>query len=134
MRSIRLFAIASVALAAALGTAPTVAASPSAPASTSTSSHAKAAAFHCRPGAFCIYSNYNGRGVRCQWTQPRKANTADDCSFIRRGHKARSLWNGTGHRVQYYTHTNYHHRVGSTHSGRGGNLQGSYQIRSFRPQ
>ncbi|MET7802429.1 peptidase inhibitor, partial [Streptomyces decoyicus] len=28
----------------------------------------------------------------------------------------------------------YHARVGSTPAGAGGNLQGSYQIRSFKPQ
>ena len=60
--------------------------------------------------------------------------TADDCSFIRQGRNVRSLWNGTGHRVQYYTQTNYHARVGSTRPGAGGNLQGNYQIRSFKPQ
>lgn len=44
------------------------------------------------------------------------------------------MWNATGHRVQYYTQTNYNARVGSTPAGNGGNLQGNYQIRSFKPQ
>uniref|UniRef100_A0AAU2UWY9 Peptidase inhibitor family I36 protein n=1 Tax=Streptomyces sp. NBC_00003 TaxID=2903608 RepID=A0AAU2UWY9_9ACTN len=126
MRRIHSFAIASVALAAALGVVPTATAAPAAPAG--------AAAYNCSPGYFCIYSDWNGSGTRCQWSQSSLANTADNCSFIQRGQNVRSVWNKTGHRVQYYTQTNYHARVGSTPSGQGGNLQGSYQIRSFKPQ
>ncbi|MCW7941314.1 peptidase inhibitor [Streptomyces hygroscopicus] len=126
MRRICLSAIAPVALAVALGTVPTAAAAPG--------NSAHRAAYNCSPGYFCIYSDWNGGGTRCQWSQPSKANTADDCSFIQRGYNVRSVWNGTGHRVQYYTQTNYQHRVGSTPAGAGGNLQGSYQIRSFKPQ
>jgi hypothetical protein len=81
-----------------------------------------------------MYSDWNGGGTRCQWPNERKANTADNCSFIQNGHNVRSVWNATGHRVQYYTGTNYNSRVGSTHAGQGGNLQGNYQIRSFKPQ
>ncbi|GGW25404.1 peptidase inhibitor family I36 protein [Streptomyces alanosinicus] len=125
MGRIRSFAVAAVALAAAFGAVPTATAASSAPAR---------ASYRCTPGYFCIYSGWNGGGTRCQWSQRSKANTADDCAFIRRGQKVRSLWNGTGHRVQYYTQTNYHGRVGSTPAGAGGNLQGSYQIRSFKPQ
>ncbi|AYN43122.1 peptidase inhibitor [Streptomyces dangxiongensis] len=128
MRRITSLAIASVAFAAALGTAPAV----SAPAATQ--SGAVAAAFHCDPGHFCIYSGWDGGGTRCQWTSEKVANTADACSFIRNGKKVLSVWNGTGHRIQYYTQTNYHARVGSTTAGHGGNLQGSYQIRSFKKQ
>jgi hypothetical protein len=93
-----------------------------------------AAAYRCDPGHFCIYSGWNGGGKRCQWRARSKANTADDCSFIRQGAKVRSVWNGTGRRVQYYTGTNYKSRIGSTPPGAGGNLQGNYQIRSFKPQ
>ncbi|MFD3417731.1 peptidase inhibitor family I36 protein [Streptomyces decoyicus] len=126
MRRIRSFAVAAAALAAALGTVPTASATPT--------ESARAAAFSCSSGYFCIYSDWNGGGTRCQWSQSSKANTADDCSFIQRGQNVRSVWNSTRHRVQYYTQTNYHARVGSTPSGAGGNLQGSYQIRSFKPQ
>ncbi|MCT9092313.1 peptidase inhibitor family I36 protein [Streptomyces sp. ASQP_92] len=126
MPRIRSFAVASVALVAALGVVPTATAAPAAP--------ARAAAYNCSPGYFCIYSDWNGGGTRCQWSQERLANTADNCSFIQRGQNVRSVWNKTNHRVQYYTGTNYNHRVGSTPSGQGGNLQGSYQIRSFKPQ
>ncbi|OIJ92666.1 peptidase inhibitor family I36 protein [Streptomyces colonosanans] len=127
MRRIRSFALASVALVAALGAVPAAAATPT------TTAH-RTDFDNCAPGHFCIYSAYKGKGTRCQWQQPSKANTADDCSFIRRGQKVLSVWNGTGHRVQYYTQTNYHNRVGSTRAGAGGNLMGSYQIRSFKPQ
>ncbi|MFE4859078.1 peptidase inhibitor family I36 protein [Streptomyces sp. NPDC056670] len=126
MRRIHSFAVASVALAAALGVVPTATAAPAAP--------ARAAAYNCSPGYFCIYSDWNGKGTRCQWSQSKLANTADNCSFIQKGRKVLSVWNKTGHRVQYYTQTNYHARVGSTEAGKGGNLQGSYQIRSFKPQ
>ncbi|MEV7379745.1 peptidase inhibitor family I36 protein [Streptomyces lydicus] len=126
MRRFPSYAIAAAALVTALGVTPTASAAPAAP--------ARAAAYRCSSGYFCIYSDWNGGGTRCQWSQSSKANTADDCSFIQRGQNVRSVWNNTGHRVQYYTQTNYHARVGSTPSGAGGNLQGSYQIRSFRPQ
>ena len=131
MRRIPSLATAAVALVvAAFGAVPTASASsplPTAP--------TRLAAFDCDPGRFCIYSDWNGKGTRCQWAQDSKANTADDCSFIRRGQNVRSVWNGTGHRVQYYTKTNHDKgRVGSTPAGAGGNLQGNYQIWSFKPQ
>ncbi|PBC86975.1 Peptidase inhibitor family I36 [Streptomyces sp. 2224.1] len=126
MRRLRSFVVAAAALTAALGTVPTATATPTA--------SARPAAFPCTSGYFCIYSDWNGGGTRCQWSQSSKANTADDCSFIQRGQNVRSVWNNTRHRVQYYTQTNYHARVGSTPSGAGGNLQGNYQIRSFKPQ
>ncbi|WP_328315577.1 peptidase inhibitor family I36 protein [Streptomyces sp. NBC_00388] len=124
MRRLRSFALASVAAAVALGIAPTASAvvAPS------------ARVYPCTPGYFCIYSDWNGGGTLCQWSQESKANTADDCSFIQRGHNVRSVRNNTNHRVQYYTQTNHHSRVGSTPSGGEGNLQGSYQIRSFKKQ
>ncbi len=119
----RSFAVASLALTAALGAVPAASAAP-----------ADAAAFSCSSGYFCIYSGWNGEGTRCQWSQSSKANTADDCSFIQRGENVRSVWNATSRRVQYYTQTNHNGRVGSTPARAGGNLQGNYQIRSFKPQ
>ncbi|MFD7639346.1 peptidase inhibitor family I36 protein [Kitasatospora sp. NPDC059795] len=127
-------ALAAGLIATTLGFAPTAAAA-------DTASTARTAAVrsydHCRTGYFCIYSDWGGGGTQCSWASwqyPRVANTADMCSFIRNGHPVRSVANRTDHRVQYYTGTNYNHRVGSTTSGGAGNLQGSYQIRSFRPQ
>ncbi|MFF8596711.1 peptidase inhibitor family I36 protein [Streptomyces sp. NPDC015220] len=126
MRHIKSLAVAAAAFAAAIGTGPAVTAAPAA--------GGNLAAYNCTSGYFCIYSDWNGGGTRCQWSQASKANTADNCSFIQRGKNVLSVWNGTGHRVQYYTHTNYNSRVGSTAAATGGNLQGSYQIRSFKPQ
>ncbi|MGW9431859.1 peptidase inhibitor family I36 protein, partial [Streptomyces decoyicus] len=87
MRRIRSFAVAAAALAAALGTVPTASATPT--------ESARATAFSCTSGYFCIYSDWNGGGTRCQWSQSSKANTADDCSFIQRGQNVRSVWNST---------------------------------------
>ena len=129
MRHVTSLAIASFAFAAALGVAPAASATGTPP-----GAGTGAAVFHCDPGKFCIYSGWDGGGTRCQWSSEKVANTADLCSFIRNGKKVLSVWNGTGHRVQYYTQTNYNARVGSTTAGHGGNLQGSYQIRSFKKQ
>ncbi len=131
MRRIRSFAVAAAAVIAALGAVPTAtAATTAAPAPAG----GTRAAYDCTDGYFCIYSGWNGGGTRCQWSQSRKANTADDCSFIQKGKNVLSVRNRTPHRVQYYKQTNYNARVGSTTSGNRGNLQGNYQIRSFKPQ
>lgn len=91
-------------------------------------------AYDCHAGWFCIYDGWNGTGNRCQWPDRKVSNTADLCSFIQRGALVRSVYNRTDHRVQYYTHDNYHDRVGSTLSDGKGSLEGTYQIRSFQPQ
>ncbi|MGW4380402.1 peptidase inhibitor family I36 protein [Kitasatospora sp. NPDC004531] len=113
-------------------------ASPAAATTTDTAATSHAAAVksygRCPSGYFCIYSDWDGGGTQCAWSSSRVANTADMCSFIRNGYNVRSVANKTNHRVQYYTGTNYNNRVGSTGSGGSGNLMGSYQIRSFRPQ
>ncbi|MFE7358615.1 peptidase inhibitor family I36 protein [Streptomyces sp. NPDC057543] len=137
MNRITALAVTSIALALGLGTGPAAAGAAENAAGKSTGANAvesARASYSCSPGYFCIYSDWNGGGTRCQWSDKKRANTADDCSFIQRGKNVRSVWNATGHRVQYYTQTNYNARVGSTPAGSGGNLQGSYQIRSFKPQ
>ncbi|WP_406381585.1 peptidase inhibitor family I36 protein [Streptomyces sp. NBC_01618] len=138
MNRITALAVTSIALALGLGTGPAAAgAAENAGNAVDTGTAAvesARASYSCSPGYFCIYSDWNGGGTRCQWSDKKRANTADDCSFIQRGQNVRSVWNATGHRVQYYTQTNYNARVGSTPAGSGGNLQGSYQIRSFKPQ
>ncbi|MFF3779854.1 peptidase inhibitor family I36 protein [Streptomyces sp. NPDC001933] len=127
-------AVTSLALALGLATGPAAGVAPGNTATGTAAPGSARASFSCSPGYFCIYSDWNGGGTRCQWSDERRANTADDCSFIQRGQNVRSVWNATGHRVQYYTQTNYNSRVGSTPAGNGGNLQGNYQIRSFKPQ
>ncbi|MFJ7590205.1 peptidase inhibitor family I36 protein [Streptomyces sp. NPDC097617] len=94
----------------------------------------RAAAYTCNSGNFCIYSDWNGGGERCEFPDAQRANTADNCGFIQRQINVRSVWNGKNNRVQYYTQTNYNSRVGSTPGGQGGNLMGNYQIRSFKKQ
>ncbi|MFF2653729.1 peptidase inhibitor family I36 protein [Streptomyces sp. NPDC058045] len=116
--------------APAASAAPTASAAPAA----SVAAPATSARYTCSAGYFCIYSGWNGGGSRCQWKSAKVSDTAANCSFIRRGYKVKSVWNGTGKRKQFYTSTNYHHRIGSTRAGSGGNLQGNYQIRSFKPQ
>ncbi|MFJ1716939.1 MULTISPECIES: peptidase inhibitor family I36 protein [unclassified Streptomyces] len=129
MHRISALTVTSIALALGLGAGPVAAAS-----AENAAAGSARASYSCSPGYFCIYSDWNGGGTRCQWSDKQRANTADDCSFIQRGQNVRSVWNATGHRVQYYTKTNYNSRVGSTAAGNGGNLQGDYQIRSFKPQ
>ena len=88
----------------------------------------------CSIGHFCIYEGFNGESTQCQWSDRAVRDTADQCSFIRRGAVVRSVYNRTEHRVQYYTQNGYNNRVGSTQPSNRGNLAGSYQIRSFQPQ
>jgi hypothetical protein len=115
-RAARILTLAAVAAtAAALGATPV----------------ASAAEYRCSAGYFCMYSGWNGGGARCQYRDSTR-NTADACSFIREGRKVLSVWNGNGHTATYYTQTNFNGRVGSTKPGHGGNLMGTYQIRSIR--
>ncbi|MFE9723680.1 peptidase inhibitor family I36 protein [Streptomyces sp. NPDC005794] len=133
MNRITALAAAAVLLAFGLGTGPVSATDAGKPAVSGAA--APSAAFaRCTHGYFCAFDGWNGGGTRCQWTAREMRNTADNCSFIRNGKNVLSVWNKTEHRVQYYTQTNFKSRVGSTLAGQGGNLQGSYQIRSFKPQ
>ncbi|MFD9289425.1 peptidase inhibitor family I36 protein [Streptomyces sp. NPDC060030] len=136
MNRITALAATAIVLAFGLGTGPVSATDADARTATGqTRSAAPAAAFtRCTHGYFCAFAGWNGEGTRCQWTAREMRNTADNCSFIREGRNVLSVWNKTEHRVQYYTQTNFNSRVGSTLAGQGGNLQGSYQIRSFKPQ
>jgi hypothetical protein len=111
----RLLALAAVAIAAALGVTPA----------------ASAADYNCTAGYFCMYSGWNGSGARCQY-RDTTSNTADACSFIREGKNVLSVWNGNAHTTTYYKQTNFNDRVGSTKPGHGGNLMGTYQIRSLK--
>ncbi|WEH37023.1 peptidase inhibitor family I36 protein [Streptomyces sp. AM 4-1-1] len=125
MNRITALAAASILLTGALGAGSTATAAVRFPSAGSPS-----ASYSCT-GKFCIYNGWDGSGSSCQWSGD-KANTADGCSFIKRGGNVRSVWNGTGGKVTYYTQTNYKKKVGSTPAGQGGNLQGNYQIRSFK--
>lgn len=91
---------------------------------------------NCGVGNFCLYNDWNGGGTVCRWSDDKEENTNDECSFIQKKQNVRSVWNGTGHRKQYYSGTNFNEktRIGSTGSHDGGNLTGDYQILSFQPQ
>ncbi|MWA11700.1 peptidase inhibitor family I36 protein [Streptomyces sp. BA2] len=131
MRRIHSLAVAAAALASALGAVPAATATPAATeAPTVISSRA---AYDCTPGHFCIYSEPNGEGMLCQWSQPSTAETAANCPFINWGQNVGSVRNATGHLVQYYKQANYRTPAGPIPHGAGGNLEGSYQIRSFKP-
>ncbi|MER5553586.1 peptidase inhibitor family I36 protein [Streptomyces sp. NPDC002793] len=133
MNRITALAAAAVALAFGLGAGPVSATDAGKPSAEGAA--APSAAFaRCAHGYFCAFDGWNGEGTRCQWSAREMKNTADNCSFIRNGKNVLSVWNKTEHRVQYYTGTNFKSRVGSTLAGQGGNLQGNYQIRSFKPQ
>ncbi|GHA94221.1 peptidase inhibitor family I36 protein [Streptomyces clavifer] len=127
-------AAATLLLAFGLGTGPVSATDANRPTVTAAATAPSAAFTRCTHGYFCAFDGWNGEGTRCQWTAAEMRNTADNCSFIREGRNVLSVWNKTEHRVQYYTQTNFNSRVGSTRAGQGGNLQGNYQIRSFKPQ
>ncbi|MFF8772503.1 peptidase inhibitor family I36 protein [Kitasatospora sp. NPDC015120] len=130
------FALAAGTIAAALGFAPSAAAGPGDPAGGGARQSVRSYD-DCPAGNFCIFSDYNGGGRRCWWPAEGSSSvpdTAAGCPFIRDGQNVRSVRNRTEHRVQYYTSTNYNNRVGSTLAGGQGNLQGTYQIRSFKPQ
>lgn len=132
MKRITAFAAASILLTGALGAGSTATAATAASSAPSAAGPSTAAGWQgCVHGKYCIYSGYDGTGSTCQWA-PDKANTADGCPFIQRGAVVKSVWNGTQKTVTIYKNTNYQNRVGSTKGRTGGNLQGNYQIRSFK--
>lgn len=139
MKRITAFAAASILLTGALGIGSTATAAPAPTAAPAASNAPSAAAAPstaagwkgCVHGKYCIYSGYDGTGDTCQWA-PDKANTADGCPFIQRGAVVKSVWNGTEKTVTIYKNTNFKDRIGSTKGRTGGNLQGNYQIRSFK--
>ncbi|EFG04866.1 Putative peptidase inhibitor (plasmid) [Streptomyces clavuligerus] len=88
---------------------------------------------NCDTGYFCLFSGANYTGERCIWATASIPDTIG-CSFIRAQRNVLSVANSTGHRKQYYTGRSYEGRIGSTPAGGHGNLAGTYQIRSFRPQ
>ncbi|WP_432039817.1 peptidase inhibitor family I36 protein [Streptomyces cucumeris] len=120
-RSLTTLAMVSVSGLAAIGLAPPAAAAPA------------PAAPNCPTGYFCIFSGADYSGERCVWATDSRPDTVG-CGFIRAGRNVLSVANSTGHRKQYYKGVSYQDRIGSTAAGTGGNLAGTYQIRSFRPQ
>ncbi|MGW4029300.1 peptidase inhibitor family I36 protein [Streptomyces sp. NPDC004838] len=84
----------------------------------------------CRAGYICFWSERNGTGQRCQWSE-NAPNARPMCSWMNSGTNARSVYNRTGSRFHYYHRANYVDRIGSTVAGDSGNLAGTYTIGSL---
>ncbi|WP_087882413.1 peptidase inhibitor family I36 protein [Streptomyces alboflavus] len=93
-------------------------------------SEQQSAAYRCDAGYFCMYTERDGGGLRCQF-RDRTADTAARCSWAA-STNVRSVYNNsTFGKVTFYTSTNFNNRVGSTPPQAGGNLTGTYRIRSL---
>ncbi len=83
----------------------------------------------CVGGNFCFFSGYNGAGSICQ-SRYDESDTVAKCGAWVGNYNAKSAYNNSGRGpVNIYAGTNYTQRKGSV--ANQGNLQGSYQIRSF---
>ncbi|NEC33811.1 peptidase inhibitor family I36 protein [Streptomyces rubrogriseus] len=87
------------------------------------------AAYTCSAGYFCLYTGQDGSGSRCQFSE-RTADTAVYCSWGATTN-VRSVYNNSDYTVTFYKTVNFNNRVGSTAPHSGGNLTGTYQIRSL---
>ncbi|MGY0466477.1 peptidase inhibitor family I36 protein [Kitasatospora sp. cg17-2] len=85
---------------------------------------------NCGSGWICFYSEQNGNGQKCQWSQS-STDTRSQCSWMAAGTNTRSVYNRTGSRFHYYHNVNYTNRIGSTTAGNKGNLAGTYTIGSL---
>jgi hypothetical protein len=83
----------------------------------------------CGSGWICFFSKADGGGQKCQWSDPLIRST--NCSWMKDGTTAKSVYNRTGHRYHYYLDAGYKNRLGSTANGGKGNLAGSYTIGSL---
>ncbi|MCH0564138.1 MULTISPECIES: peptidase inhibitor family I36 protein [unclassified Streptomyces] len=126
-RATPLFAVLAVSAAAA--TALAVPTSASAAPDTATS-------VDCASGDVCFWTGFNFTGKRCAWSvaDPDWQNGAIRCSWAAT-ENVKSVWNaGTGNYsgVAYYTGANYSNRIGCTRQQQGGNLAGTYKVRSHK--
>ncbi|SDS56360.1 Peptidase inhibitor family I36 [Streptomyces sp. TLI_053] len=85
----------------------------------------------CGSGWICFYSEQNGNGQKCQWSE-NAPNARPQCSWMAGGTKTRSVYNHTGDKYEYFHNANYSSRIGSTTAGNKGNLAGTYTIGSLR--
>lgn len=85
---------------------------------------------NCASGWICFYSERDGGGQKCQWSQS-STDTRSQCSWMRAGTNTRSVYNRTNSRFHYYHSVNYTNRIGSTTAGNRGNLAGTYTIGSL---
>jgi hypothetical protein len=129
-----------VAIAAAAATAAVLAAPGSAQASQSAPVVSKAdlarAAVSCPSGYVCFWTGSNFTGSKCQWdvADPDWQGGSIRCSWSATSN-VKSVFNAgtssaTG--VAYYGGANYVDRKGCTRQQHGGNLAGTYKVRSHR--
>ncbi|WP_240797777.1 peptidase inhibitor family I36 protein [Streptomyces sp. F001] len=127
----------------AVGTAvaaATALAAPSAHAGTNTPTVSRddlaRAAVSCPSGYVCFWTGSNFTGSKCQWdvADPDWQGGSIRCSWSAT-HNVKSVFNAgtssaTG--VAYYSGANYVNRKGCTRQQHGGNLAGTYKLRSHR--
>ncbi|MFF4484537.1 peptidase inhibitor family I36 protein [Streptomyces sp. NPDC001520] len=89
-----------------------------------------AAAYSCSAGYFCMYTGKDGGGLPCQF-RDRTKDTAVACSWAASTNVKSVFNNSTFGNVTFYKTVNFNNRVGSTAPLSGGNLTGTYQIRSL---
>ncbi|WP_234325728.1 peptidase inhibitor family I36 protein [Streptomyces sp. NRRL S-146] len=90
----------------------------------------------CASGHICFWTGANFTGSKCAWdvADPDWQSGAVRCSWAATTN-VKSVWNAgtsssTG--VAYYRGANYSDRVGCTRQQHGGNLAGTYKVRSHR--
>ncbi|CAM5626018.1 peptidase inhibitor family I36 protein [Streptomyces purpurascens] len=126
-RTTPLFAVLAVSAAAitTLAVPSSASAAPAAP-----------AAVDCATGHICFWTGANFTGSKCAWdvADPDWQGGAVRCSWAATTN-VKSVWNaGTGDYsgVAYYRGANYSNRVGCTRQQHGGNLAGTYKVRSHQ--
>ncbi|WP_405554917.1 peptidase inhibitor family I36 protein [Streptomyces sp. NBC_01171] len=107
-----------------------------APAALAQPSAAQLAAVDCAQGDVCFWSDFNFTGSKCAWdvADPDWQGGAVKCSWAATTN-VRSVFNaGTGSSsgVAFYSGTNYSGRIGCTRNQQGGNLAGTYKVRSHK--
>ncbi|MDQ0932104.1 peptidase inhibitor family I36 protein [Streptomyces turgidiscabies] len=122
-----LFAVLAVSAAAATALAVPTSAS---------AAPATAAAVDCASGDVCFWTGANFTGRKCSWNaaDPDWLGGDTRCSWAATTN-VKSVWNAgtsssTG--VAYYLDADYNDRVGCTRQQHGGNLAGTYKVRSHK--
>ncbi|MFF0158867.1 peptidase inhibitor family I36 protein [Streptomyces sp. NPDC005263] len=101
-----------------------------------TSASAAPTAVDCATGHICFWTGANFTGSKCSWDTADPDWQSGDvrCSWAATTN-VKSVWNaGTGDfsGVAYYKGANYSDRVGCTRQQQGGNLAGTYKVRSHK--
>ncbi|MEU2749347.1 peptidase inhibitor family I36 protein [Streptomyces collinus] len=104
--------------------------------SSASAAPAAPAAVDCASGHICFWTGANFTGSKCAWdvADPDWQSGAVRCSWAATTN-VKSVWNaGTSSSsgVAYYRGANYSDRVGCTRQQHGGNLAGTYKVRSHR--